>query len=417
MLHWEWHKTKLQPSFTGHGMFSGTGFITKEGRPAAIYHGQRSNRNQIVIAKNNALSEWEKPYPVEVKTKDGKEAEINHWDPDCFLIGDTYYAISGGKNPPLFKSDDLKNWTLTGDFLQHEMPDVALGEDISCANFFKIDNKWMLLCISHRFGCRYYLGDWDEENEQFVPTSHERMNWLADGQSDMEYRNFFAPESVLTPDGRRIMWAWLASLDTKLDHLSLQSLPRELSLDGDGTLRIEPLRELKSLRYAEESYNNFEVGLKQRHHGGYALKKVTKLEGDAFEIEAVISREEAQNKQFGLRLFSNGKKDSGFPVVINPVTKSIRVGKTEASFIVDDLLVGEDVNVRIFIDKYLVEVFVNGRQAVVEAYMDYDKKSGVYGYTFGSTTTFKEINIWKMKTTNEGYYKAKESRIWEPDRK
>ena len=103
MLHWEWHKTKLQPSFTGHGMFSGTGFMTKEGKPAAIYHGQASGRNQIAIAKDNKLSAWEKPYPVEVLTEDGKVPDMNHWDPDCFLIGDTYYAISGGQNPPLFK--------------------------------------------------------------------------------------------------------------------------------------------------------------------------------------------------------------------------------------------------------------------------------------------------------------------------
>src|SRR5580765_4857778 len=34
MLHWTWQQTKLQPSFTGHGMFSGTGFITKEGKAA-----------------------------------------------------------------------------------------------------------------------------------------------------------------------------------------------------------------------------------------------------------------------------------------------------------------------------------------------------------------------------------------------
>ena len=30
MLHWTWRPTRLQPSFTGHGMYSGTGFLTKE---------------------------------------------------------------------------------------------------------------------------------------------------------------------------------------------------------------------------------------------------------------------------------------------------------------------------------------------------------------------------------------------------
>ncbi|MEI7776188.1 MAG: glycoside hydrolase family 32 protein, partial [Verrucomicrobiota bacterium] len=161
MLHWTWQPTKLQPSFTGHGMFSGTGFITKEGKPAAIYHGQSSGKNQIAIGTDRKLTDWEKPYPLDVLNADGSRAKLNFWDPDCFLIGDTYYAISGGEKPPLMKSADLKTWTYVGEFLQHNMPDVAYGEDVSCPNFFPLGGKWMLLCISHPLGCRYYIGDWD----------------------------------------------------------------------------------------------------------------------------------------------------------------------------------------------------------------------------------------------------------------
>ena len=64
--------------------------------------------------------------------------KIKHWDPDCFLIGDTYYAFSGGRNPPLLKSQDLKSWTYVGDFLQHEPEGVVIGEDVFCGNFFPI---------------------------------------------------------------------------------------------------------------------------------------------------------------------------------------------------------------------------------------------------------------------------------------
>jgi sucrose-6-phosphate hydrolase SacC (GH32 family) len=177
MLHWTWHKTKLQPSFTDHGMYSGTGFITKEGKAAAMYHGYPTGRNQIAIAKDNKLLAWEKPYSVETQDVNGEEVKMHHWDPDCFLIGDNYYAISGGKKQPLIKSQDLKTWHYVGDFLHHEMPDATIGEDISCANFFPLGDKWMLLCISHPFGCRYYLGDWDAKAEQFVPEKHGRMNW------------------------------------------------------------------------------------------------------------------------------------------------------------------------------------------------------------------------------------------------
>ncbi len=84
LLHWTWQTTKLQPSFTGHGMFSGTGFLTKDNRPAVIYHGESSGRNQIAIAEDRQLSAWQKPYPVDVRDKEGLPANINHWDPDCF---------------------------------------------------------------------------------------------------------------------------------------------------------------------------------------------------------------------------------------------------------------------------------------------------------------------------------------------
>ena len=68
--------TATRPSFTGHGMFSGTGFLTKEGTPAVIDHGAGSRRNQIASAKDRQLSAWERPFPVEPKTADGSEVKM-----------------------------------------------------------------------------------------------------------------------------------------------------------------------------------------------------------------------------------------------------------------------------------------------------------------------------------------------------
>ena len=408
MLHWTWQTTKLQPSFTGHGMFSGTGFLTKKGCAAAIYHGQASGRNQIAIAKDNRLSTWEKPYPVEPKTVDGTDAEMSHWDPDCFLIGDTYYAISGGQNPPLIKSKDLRNWTLVGDFLSHHPPDTAIGEDISCPNFFPLGNKWMLLCISHPIGCRYYLGDWDAESEQFVPETHGRMNWRRAEQSiyDVVYRDFFAPESVLTPDGRRVMWAWLTTLNEAINQKSIQSLPRELSLGEDGSLRIQPLRELESLRYDAVTLSELEV------KGGTATQHIADLDGDALEVRMTISREQAWRKRFGFQVFAD-ENHEGLPIIIHPETATIRVGTTEAPFAVANLPENEDMVLRIFIDKYLVEVFVNDCQAVVAAHMDYAAANGLKAYTFGGPTVLQKVEIWKLKPTNQGFLEARQNQIWE----
>ncbi len=426
MLHWTWRPTVLQPAFTGHGMFSGTGFMTMDGRPAIIYHGQGSGRNQLVIAKNRRLSAWEKPYPVEVKEAGGNEAAIRHWDPDCFLIGDTYYAISGGGNPPVFKSKDLRNWTLTGDFLRHELPDTMIGEDISCSNFFKLGNKWMLLCISHALGCRYYIGDWDTEAEQFVPQKHGRMNWRRDEQpiyGCVKRTDVFAPETVLTPDGRRVMWAWLTSVGTDgaLFKKTIQALPRELSLPADGILRIKPLRELEKQRFDLVAFDNIAIAnpVTKDHdrvppESSPALQRIAELDGDAVEIRIVIPRRQAERKLFGFILFSDGM-GNGLPILLRPENGTLRVGTTEVPFALTELPAEEDVELRIFIDNYLVEVFANDRQVVITADLENAGRPGVDAFTVGAPTLIKTLEIWKIKPTNQGFLDAQTNRVWELD--
>jgi beta-fructofuranosidase len=427
MLNWTWQPTKLQPSFTGHGMFSGTGFITKEGLPAVIYYGNKSGRNQIAIAKNNELSEWEKPSPVEVKNPDGSDAEIErHWDPDCFLIGDTYYAISGGHKQPLFKSTDLQNWTLVGDFLSHELPDTMIGEDISCPNFFKLGAKWVLLCISHPLGCRYYIGEWDAEKELFVPEKHGRINMRREEQplyGCMHRSDIFAPESVLTPDGRRVMWAWLTTPgpDRILINKTIQSLPRELTLPDDGILRIKPIKELEKQRLDQISLTDIVIKNPVESHtapvpppGGKTLNRIAELPGNSCEISIVISRKEAMRKLFGFILFAD-KTGNGLPIAIIPDTGTLRVGTTEAPFAAADLPEDEDLELRIFIDKYLVEVFANSRQAIVAAHLDYEDKNGLDAFSVATPTTIKSLDIWEIKPTNQGFLEAQKNHIWEPD--
>ena len=224
-----------------------------------IYHGVGSGMNQLTFALDDNLDKWTKPEPVLAKDKDGSIVKsIHYWDPDCWPIGDTYYALSGGKDPELMKSDDLKNWNYLGKLLHEGYPDnlgVGRDEDISCANMFKIGNKWMLLCISHRLGCRYYLGNF--KNEKYLPDFHALMNWI---QTNWEENHgglvYFAPESMLTPDGRRVMWTWLITVSSQT---GIQSLPRELELPNDGVLRMRPLRELETLRYDELSIKNVTV--------------------------------------------------------------------------------------------------------------------------------------------------------------
>lgn len=377
MVHWRWHPTTLHPRATGHGMFSGTGFITKEGRPAIIYHGQGSGRNQLAFALDDELEKWTKPMPINPRDAAGNEPKMRHWDPDCWLNGDTYYALSGGSNPSLMKSSDLKDWMFLGPLLHDDYPpDIGMpkGEDISCANMFKLGRKWMLLCISHRLGCRYYLGDF--KDEKYLPESHAMMSWNGN--------NFFAPESVLTKDGRRVMWAWIMNLPVA--NGGVQSLPRELELPDDGVLRIRPLRELQSLRYDAKREKVGIITSDTAH-------RLKKIRGDALELEVTFQSPAA--KEFGLDLLCDRSGANGLRVAVGPESKTLRVGKVQAPF---ELNKDEDLTLRVFLDKNLVEVFANDRQAAVAAGKYVPENLGIILFSRGGDVLVKDVHGWKMKS-------------------
>ena len=377
MVRWLWHKTVLAPPTTGHGMFSGTGFYTKEGRPTIIYHGQGAGRNVIQHPADDSFDSWTEPVSVLPKTADGQTPNIRHWDPDCWLMNDTYYAYSGGQNPQLMKSTDLENWTYLGDLLHPEYPSnlgIPKDEDISCGNMFKIGDKWMLLCISHGKGARYYLGDFKEE--KYLPSFHAMMSFGGN--------MFFAPESVLTRDGRRVMWAWL--LNMPIAPTGVQSLPRELELPADGVLRIRPLSELAKQRYEPKSREALTVK-------DGATVAINEASGDAVELEVTFAA--PLPKEVGITLLGDERGEGGMSIVAGAGRRTLGVGATEPPF---ELAQGEDLTLRVFIDKNLVEVFANDRQAAAFAVKSARPEPNVSLYAKGGDAAVRWIKTWRMKS-------------------
>jgi sucrose-6-phosphate hydrolase SacC (GH32 family) len=379
MVNWKWHETTLAPPTNGgYGMFSGTAFLTKQGTPAIVYHGEGRDRNVIQIAQDDTLDTWSEALPIIPMGPDGKEAESTNWDPDCWLRDGTYYAISGGRPPELMKSDDLKNWEFLGKLFHEDTDWEAFGldpnEDVSCANMFKIGDKWMLLCISHDLGCRYFLGDF--KDEKFLPTEHHAMNW----------RNidFFAPESLLTPDGRRVMWAWMTD-ELWEDYTGRQSLPREISLPEDGIVRQKPLRELQSLRYDEQNEGIIDVATGERH-------RLEATEGPATEISAVFDPTGAS--AFGMYVFCG---DEGKQMRIGYLAdeKKLVVGEVKAPF---ELKEDEALRLTVYLDKGMVDVFANDRQAVTTGLADGHKRTGIDLFAMGDDIR-ATVKGWKMRST------------------
>jgi len=200
--------------------------------------------------------------------------------------------------------------------------------------------------------------------------------------------HYFAPESVLTKDGRRVMWAWLLNLPVA--PCGVQSLPRELELPADGVLRIKPLRELASLR-----------GDKTQEEVGTVKSDTTRLlkqiQGNTLELEVTLQAPAA--KEFGIDVLCDKQGENGVRVAVLTESKTLRVGTVNAPF---ELKPGEDLTLRIFVDKNLVEVFANDRQAAVSASKYVPENLAVRLFSQGGETIVKQVKGWKMKPIHAG---------------
>ena len=147
----------------------------------------------------------------------------------------------------------------------------------------------MLLMHTHRpYGkTQYYIGRY--ENESFHPETNGQLSHLG--------AMVAGPETLLDDRGRRIFWGWVREARghdwEKYGWNSIMTLPWQFSPAPDSSLLIEPVEELRSLRYDE------------RRHGDVTLSAGEEMtlegfESDCMEIKLTIEPNDAA--RFGLKL-------------------------------------------------------------------------------------------------------------------
>ncbi|UCG59592.1 MAG: GH32 C-terminal domain-containing protein [Phycisphaerales bacterium] len=411
LLHWRWHSPALfpAPGDVDRGIFSGNCFVNKDGDATILYHGVGAG-NCIATCGGPELENWTKlaTNPIIPIPKKGSPEEklYSSWDPHGWLEGDTYYAIFGGSRPTLFKADTLDGWEYVGPFLTRNMPGVDDFEDISCPDFFRLGDKHMLLCISHARGCRYYLGHW--KDEQFHPEMHARMNWPGG--------TCFAPESLLDNEGRRIMWAWVLDRRGSNEYgwSGTMTLPRVLSLNGDGTLRIEPIEELKQLRMHGRRLESIRVT------DGLDVT-VGDVSGDCLELDLTIKPGDA--KRFGIKVRCSPGGEEHTVIECDPSAKCLTIDVSKSS--ADDikyytfcmkggdnpqvtkqvapfeLKQDEPLRLRIFLDRSILELFANARQCITQRiYPTRSDSLGLVLFSEGGSVEVESLRAWQMAATN-----------------
>lgn len=395
LFHWRHHPTGLLD-----GMYSGNCFLNKEGVPTICYH-QHGEGNAMAVALDDDLNEWKKldSNPITPETREGDEhhGKYRSWDPFGWLEGDTCYAIFGGQRPAVAKSPALEGeWEYAGDLFAHGVEGVSLNEDVSCPDLFELGGKHVLLCISHRLGCRYYVGEW--RNEQFHPESHARMSWVDN--------SFFAPESLVDDRGRRIMWAWildepLFGVRTKHGWSGTLSLPRVLTLGDDGLLRMDVPEEIEALRYGEVRMGPFVVPADEE-------VPVDGVVGNSLELQVEMDGAEASH--FGVKVCASPGGEEETSVFYDARDKRLKVdtrrsGPDDTPKAVEaapfELKPGERLRLRVFVDKSVLEVFANRRQAIARRiYPSRQDSIGVSLFADGGDARVHTLGAWHLAPSN-----------------
>jgi len=322
MLHWTYHPAalKLTANDPENGVYSGGAFINKNGVPTIIYHG-RGVGNCIATSEDKDLIKWDKlpdnpivPIPKEGDPDYGK---YSSWDPDGWTEGEYHYGLFGGDKPVLFRSRGLSEWEYLHDFINSDKQWIDDDEDCSCPDFFSLGDKHMLLCISHKRGCRYYLGEY--KNEKFYPQTHARMNWPGG--------SMFAPDSLIDNRGRRIFWSWVIDERPMEERQAagwsgIMSLPRKLSLNEDGGLKIEPVKELKQLRLNHRKIEDVELP------DGEEIN-VNSIKGKSLEIKLEIDLQESE--KVGIKVMTSPGNEEKTAVLYNTEEEKIIIDFSDST--------------------------------------------------------------------------------------
>ncbi|NVC93229.1 glycoside hydrolase family 32 protein [Vibrio natriegens] len=370
LVEWEWQSVVLTPSLwcDSHGVFSG--HALSQGKELMLFYtgntriGQERDRQttQCLATSSDGLN-FTKHGPVIDALPPNVTPHIR--DPKVVRHNDKWLMLLGAQTTELkgrlaiYQSEDLYQWAFVGLFGE-EMGDF--GYMWECPDLFTL-NEQLFVVIGPQG-----IPSFSEHNTIPHHNGIVKAQWVdGDGlrMGDFQHLDygfdFYAPQTMQTPDGRRVMCGWMG-LPDEVDQPSTDNgwvhqltAMRELSY-RDGALYQWPILEMESLIESSSEIkldaNGVDVGTKS-----FDLT-VTLDWGDElnlFEnsVQKFVLRADEENR----RLIMDRSQ------TLNRAQDTIR----------ELPLVSERIELRILADNSSLEVFVNGGAAVMTSRVFTDK--------------------------------------------
>lgn len=403
LIHWKDEKVALyaDQTFDCHGVYSGSSLIDEDkmylyytGNVKQIgdydYINEGREHNTIL-----AISEDGKTFnhkELLMTNKDyGEDMTCHVRDPKVWKEKDTYYMVQGARDKEdvgqiiVFASKDKRNWKRV-QTLKSEKPFGYMWE---CPDFFELDGEKILLLSPQGVeadGIKYnniYQSGYYKIKGDIFSNNYE----LRDFEEIDRGFDFYAPQTFVDEQGRRILIGWMGLPDidelysnptTSYGWQHALTIPRELKM-GNGKLIQQPVKELENLRgkkqevmiQHEMSVEEDKINITSTFELEFAIDT---LQSD---IDLIIREGARLHYSVTNKIFTLSFDESGY-------------GRKERSVQLEGLQ-----DIRVFADTSSLEIFINGGEEVFTSrfYPKQDKKNVVVR----GQGLKGRLNIWEMK--------------------
>ena len=388
LLHWEYLPAALAPdtAYDKDGCFSGSALELPDGRQMLMYTGvvkeprtdggfQDIQTQCIVIGDGRDYEKYQQNPVLDGGDLPEGGSRNDFRDPKLWMEEDgTYRCVVGNCTGDkdgrilLYKSEDGIHWDFLSILAENK---GRFGRMWECPDFFKLDGKYVLLTSPQDMmprGFEYHngngticlMGDYDEKTNTFIEEHNQAVDYGID---------FYAPQTIAAPDGRRIMIGWMQNWDTcnlrdtERFWFGQMTLPRELSIEN-GRLVQKPVRELESLRGEEVRYENVVFTDTIRLDG---------IRGRKMDMEIMLRPADPENifHKFAVRFAQDETYHTS--VSFRPLESVVKVDRkfsgSRRAIIHQrrSRVSGRDgkLKLRVILDRFSAEVFVNDGEQVL----------------------------------------------------
>ena len=235
-----------------------------------------------------------------------------------------------------------------------------------CPDFFALSDVYVLVVSPigmYAEGLEFHNGN----NVVFLTGKYEKetMHFTRTGIQNMDYGlDFYAAQTMQTNDGRRVMIAWMQSWDNPMypeEALwsAMMTFPRELTVK-EGRICQTPVRELGNYWKREVSYQDV------------CVEAPVELEGIRGRvIDLTITIKGSDYRKFKMKAASDGRLYS--EIIYDREEGVLTFDRTHSGYRKDTISTRsieaeckeEKLKLRILMDKYSMEIFVNDGEKVM----------------------------------------------------